>query len=205
MIVAHRINTIESLDVLPMHQAIEFDVRDSNGICIVQHDPFVSGVELETFLKAAGDRFFIVNIKSEGIEERVLETLKRLGYERFFLLDCSFPKIIELTKKNEKRIAVRYSEYESIETVLKMTGKVDWVWVDCFTSFPLTKSMADLLKRAGMKICIVSPELQKRPDEIQSYVETCLEEQIRVDAVCCKFYNQPVWDAYFKGMAYLDL
>ena len=76
MYIAHRINTLEELKNT---EAIEFDVRDSNGICIVQHDPFKEGIPLDIFLneflltrvKGQGQgqgQFLIVNIKSEGIE-----------------------------------------------------------------------------------------------------------------------------------------
>ena len=39
-----------------------------------------------------------------------------------------------LSDKGEKNIALRYSEYEGLDTVEKMQGKGDWVWVDCFTN-----------------------------------------------------------------------
>ena len=44
MIIAHRINTIEELQSLPREQGIEFDVRDSNGVCVVQRDAVEEGV-----------------------------------------------------------------------------------------------------------------------------------------------------------------
>ena len=55
---------------------------------------------------------------------------------------------------------MRVSEYESIATALTLGGQIDWIWVDCFTRFPLTLQEAHQLKSAGFKLCIVSPELQ---------------------------------------------
>jgi hypothetical protein len=196
MIIAHRINTLEDLESIPETQAIEFDVRDSNGKCIVCHDAFQEGLDLEVFLRESGNRFFIVNIKSEGIEEKVLELLKDLNYDNFFLLDCSFPKIIQLTNKKERRVAVRFSEYESIETVLSLTGSVEWVWVDCFTKFPLTREIYEKIRNAGIKICLVSPELQKQEEKIQEYIDICLASQIYLDAICCKFVNRDLWTSF---------
>ena len=198
MIVSHRINTLKDLHSIPENQAIEFDVRDSNGKCIVSHDAFEEGLDLEVFLREAGNRFFIVNIKSEGIEERVLDLLKNINYDNFFLLDCSFPKIVQLAKKHERRIAVRFSEYESIETVLSLSDLVEWVWVDCFTKFPLTKEIYQRIKNAGMKICLVSPDLQKQSEKIQEYIDICLMSDIFIDAVCCKFANIPFWNEYYN-------
>lgn len=200
MIVAHRINTEDDLKVVQTGEAIEFDVRDSNGECIVQHDAFQSGLQLETFFKLSGNRFFIVNIKSEGIEHKVLETLAKFKYDNFFLLDCSFPKIRQLSKENERRIAVRLSEYESIETVLSLANEVEWVWVDSFSQFSLTYEIAKRIKDAGLKICLVSPDLQKQPERIQEYIEKCLKDTIFLDAVCCKIANKPLWESYYNKM-----
>ncbi len=197
MIIAHRINTIEELRSIPANQGIEFDVRDSNGKCIVTHDAFQEGLDLEVFLQEAGNRFFIVNIKSEGIEDSILQLMKRLNYDNFFLLDCSFPKIIQLKHRKERRIAVRLSEYESIETVLNLANDVEWVWVDCFTNFPLTKEMYQRIRQAGMKICLVSPDLQKQPEKIQEYIDLCLSTGIYADAVCCKYANRSAWENYY--------
>ena len=38
-----------------------------------------------------------------------------------------------------ENIAIRFSEFEGLDTILNMKGKVKWVWVDCFTKNPLTK------------------------------------------------------------------
>ena len=202
MIISHRINTLEQLMTLAPNEAIEFDVRDSNGNCIVEHDAFQIGLDFEVFLKAAGNRFLLVNIKSEGIEKRVLELLEHYKFQDFFLLDCSFPKIIELSNMKERHVAVRFSEYESIETVMTLQGKINWVWVDCFTKFILTKEIEKRLHSAGFKICLVSPDLQKRSEEVEMYANKCYQESIYIDAVCCKQYNRHFWDQYYKTITF---
>ena len=62
---------------------------------------------------------------------------------------------------------MRVSEYESITTALTLAGRIDWVWVDCFTRFPLTSQEAQQLGAAGFKLCIVSPELQGRDATVE--------------------------------------
>ena len=200
MIIAHRINTFEDIERIASDQGIEFDVRDSNGKCIVQHDAFWEGLDLEVFLEKAGNRFFIVNIKSEGIEDYVINLMDKYNYDNFFLLDCSFPKIKKLSDSFERRIAVRFSEFESIETVLSLQNKVEWIWVDSFEKLSLTKEIQEKLLKTGMKLCFVSPELQKQPEKIQSYIESLLTNNIFIDAVCCKIEYIPLWDSYYSNI-----
>jgi len=64
-------------------------------------------------------------------------------------------------------------------------GKVDWVWVDCFTRLPLDAEAYRRL-RPAFKICLVSPELQRHP---RAMIRT-FREQLRgmtVDAVCTDY------------------
>ena len=69
-----------------------------------------------------------------------------------------------------------------------------WVWVDCFSKFPLNKSEVDELKSKGFKLCVVSPELQGRSEdlEISEFVEMLAEKDIVIDAVCTK--RPDIWD-----------
>lgn len=198
MLIAHRINTIEDLQLLPSTVAIEFDVRDSNGLLIIEHDPFAPiHLDIDTFLMNVGQRFLIVNIKSEGIEYKVLSLLQKYKIESFFLLDCSFPMLVKLSSIGESRLAVRFSEYESIETVLSLAKKVKWVWVDCFTKNPLTKEIEVELHTAGFKLCYVSPELQQQPEKRKEYIEYFHTQNIRLDAVCTKHHYFSDWERLF--------
>ena len=51
---------------------------------------------------------------------------------------------IKLPKKI-KNIAIRFSEDESIETVSKYINKLDYVWIDTFTKFPINKKNNKIL------------------------------------------------------------
>ena len=194
MFIAHRINTWQEENTLPEEVGIEFDVRDSNGKIIVTHDPFTDGEEFEIFLSKISKRFLIVNVKSEGIEQNILAILKKYAFEDFFLLDCSFPAVVKLISQGEDRIALRFSEFESIETIYSIADKIKWVWVDCFKNFPITKDIETKIHSLGLKICIVSPELQGRPEDIDNYNLFIKENNIIIDAVCSKIYNLIKWD-----------
>ena len=191
--IAHRINTVEALNTLPPGTAIEFDVRDSNGRLIVTHDPFTSGPFLEDFLLKCRGRFLIVNIKSSGIEPEVLRFLQEQQLTEFFLLDCSPPMMRQISDTGETRLAVRYSELEGLDTVLKWAGRAQWVWIDCFSSYILTRETETLLHSKGFKLCIVSPELQGRPDDIPILKDLLSKPKIQIDAVCTKSYFFGRW------------
>ena len=162
----HRINTLELLQSLPQGVGIEFDVRDSGGRLIVTHDPFTDGPDFHVFAEFIGNRPCIVNIKSEGIEPMCMEILAKAGVTDYFFLDSSFPMIVKMSNFGHTQFAVRYSEFESMETIFAMQNRAQWVWVDSFTSLILTKEVADAFHEAGFRLCLVSPELQGRALEI---------------------------------------
>src|SRR5207244_4131538 len=98
---------------------------------------FTSGPTIEEYFPRIGKRPCIFNVKCEGIEERVRHLAKQHAIEDYFFLDCSVPAAVKLWRAGETRMAVRYSELEPLEGVLAWKGKARWVWVDCFTRFPL--------------------------------------------------------------------
>ena len=132
--IAHRINTIKELDALDGCYGVELDLRDGlNGRIYISHNPFEAGDDFEEYLKHYRHGTMILNIKSERIEYKVLELLKQYDIRKYFFLDSSFPMIQSLTHMGESNIALRFSEWEGLDTIRNMAGKVKWVWVDCFT------------------------------------------------------------------------
>ena len=187
-IISHRRNKIEELKATPRKYGIEVDIRSYCDKLIIHHDPFVIGESFDEWLDQYKHGTLILNVKEEGLETRLLELMKKKNIEDYFFLDQSFPFLVKWSKLGEKRCAVRVSEFESIETALTLAGKVDWVWVDCFTRFPLEKEDELALKNAGFKLCLVSPELQGRnaEDEIPALIKLLQEQNISADSVCTK-------------------
>lgn len=190
--IAHRINTVEQLRQVPVEFGIEVDLRDRGERLILQHDPFTDGEDFEDFLSYYRQRLIILNIKSERIEHRVLALLKQQGIESYFLLDSSFPMLVQLSP-SDSRLAVRFSEFEGVDTVLAMKGRVQWVWVDCFSHLPIDRNIYYALKEQGFQLCLVSPELQGRPEDITVYRDFLAKEGIQFDAICTKLANIPKW------------
>ena len=192
--IAHRINTFKELKDLPSDLGIEIDIRDYNEQLILQHDPFLTGEFLRDFLLEYKNKGYIIfNIKSERIEFKVLELIKKYKIKKYFFLDSSFPMIHLLANQKEKNIALRFSEYEGLDTLAKMKGRIKWVWVDCFNHLPLTKEIETKLHNWGYKICLVSPELQGREVEIEYYKLYLERNEIIIDAVCSKMKNYNKW------------
>lgn len=191
--IAHRINTIEELKQIPKEYGVELDLRDFGDRLILQHDPFKDGQDFEEYLKHYNHGRMILNIKSERIEHKVLELIQKYGIKKYFFLDSSFPMIYLLSKSGEKNIALRFSEFEGVDTILAMAEKVEWVWVDCFTKLPITKENYKLLREVGFKFCVVSPELQGQNEKLAEYKKYLEDENIIFDAICTKVYNIEKW------------
>ena len=197
--IAHRINTKKELKNISEQYGAELDLRDSvDGKIYINHDPFILGEDFEEYLKEDNHGTMILNIKSERIELRVLELLKKYNIKDYFFLDSSFPMIKLLTDNGEKKIALRYSEFEGLDTLEKMQEKVDWVWVDCFTKLPLNNEIYNKIKKMGYKLCLVSPELQGQPEKIEKYAEQIKKEKIIFDSICTKVYNIEKWREILK-------
>ena len=186
IIVSHRRNTIGQLRETPTHYGVEVDIRSQGDRLIVHHDAFADGEDFERWIEHYRHRLLILNVKEEGLEQRLLSLMAAKTIDEFFFLDQSFPFLVKTARAGEKRCAVRISEFESIRTAETLAGLVSWIWVDCFTRFPLSGEEAAHLQSLGFRLCLVSPELQGRPEEISSLRALLSREGIDADAVCTK-------------------
>ena len=186
--IRHRRNTRAELEATPEEYGIEVDIRSQGPDLIIHHEPFQSGESFEHWLEAYRHRTLILNVKEEGLEDRLLALMAASGIDDFFFLDQSFPFLVRTANRGERRAAVRVSEYEGLGTALGLAGRIDWVWIDCFSRFPLGPGDGERLAEAGFKLCLVSPELQGRDDpaEIEALRRRLDELGIAADAVCTK-------------------
>lgn len=187
--ILHRVNTKKDLLRTSSEFGVEVDIRSNDGELYIHHDPFLNGENFEDWLKSYNHAILILNVKEEGLESRLIALMQKYGVDDYFFLDQSFPFLVRTAAKGEKRCAIRVSEFENIETAMTLAGKIDWVWVDCFTRFPLTNEEARHLQvDGGFKLCFVSPELQGRTslDGIKKYREAIKSLGIKGDAVCTK-------------------
>jgi len=194
-IILHRLNTKKALQAAPLQYGAEVDIRSRGEKLIIHHDPFVPGEDLEEWLSAYRHGALILNVKEEGLEQRLIDLMRLRNINDYFFLDQSFPFLVKWAKAGERRCAARVSEYESVETALSLAGEIDWVWVDCFTRFPLSPADANRLHEAGFKLCLVSPELQGRDPEaeIPALRNLLAGRGITAEAVCTK--RPDLWSA----------
>ena len=187
-IISHRRNTLAELMDTPSKYGVEVDIRSFGESLIIHHDPCVTGESFEDWIAVYKHGTLILNVKEEGLESRLISLMEVHGIDDYFFLDQSFPFLVKWARAGERRCAVRVSEFESVDSALTLAGKVDWVWVDCFTHFPLSEQDSRRMKAAGFKLCMVSPELQGRNAdvEIPQLARLLAERGIVADAVCTK-------------------
>ena len=186
-IISHRINTLNELISTPNNYGIEVDIRSNGNDLIVNHDPFKKGIKFSKWISFYNHGTLILNIKEEGIEEKVLFYLDKFQIESYFFLDQSLPSIIKMTKSGFSNIAIRLSNYESFGTALNFKNKAKWIWVDIYNKFPLTLENYNILKTANFKLCLVSPEInQYNTIKITDLKNFLIEKKIIFDAVCTK-------------------
>ena len=187
-IICHRINTIEELNKTPTQYGIEIDIRSNKNNLFISHEPFSSGADLTEWLSFYKHGTLILNVKEEGLEIRLLELMHNYKISNFFFLDQSFPFLLKTALSGEKRCSVRISDFESIDTAIKLAGRVEWIWVDTFKNFPLRFEAYKKLKNLGFKLCLVSPELHGGDiQEIRYLKSKLLVDKISPDAICTKF------------------
>jgi len=172
--IAHRVLSINCLKDIPGEIGIEFDVHAYGKEIVVTHEPFENGINLEEFLKEAGNRFLAVNIKEEGIEENTISILKKMNYKNFFLFDINPPQIFRLGKTHSSNLAFRISQLEKIN-IEKCRKFASYLWIDTFdgTLWPPKEFILEL-KKLKYNLCFVSPELHRPPIGDYKYFNSCL-------------------------------
>jgi hypothetical protein len=197
-LIFHRRNTIADLKSTDHKYGVEVDIRSEGNKLIMHHDPFVPGESFVDWINLYKHGTLILNVKEEGLEARLIALMHSKGIDDYFFLDQSFPFLVKWSKEGEHHCAVRVSEFESIDTALTLAGKVKWVWVDCFSHFPLTHREFQKLKLVGFNLCLVSPELQGRDaeSEIRALATLLNVRDIKADAICT---NRPdLWEEMVK-------
>ena len=192
LVIRHRINDLNSLAALPQGVPVEVDIHAFGDRLTVHHDALSEGVPFEEWLFFAGRRFAIFNIKEEGIEDQVLGMVGNSEIDDFFLLDLSFPSLVKMIRRGEKRVALRVSEYEHYSAAVEFGDALDWVWLDCFEGFPLDMQGCKAMNEAPTKICLVSPELHgpHRSDrDVFDFQRQLSDFGLIIDAVCTKSPN----------------
>jgi hypothetical protein len=143
----------------------ETDVRDVGGRLAIAHDPPLElGFSFDDMLAIHGTHDstlpLAINIKADGLQRLLGETLRGHGVTNYFLFDMSVPDAVQSIKAG-LRIFTRHSDVEP-DPVLYADAA--GVWVDAFFDDRwITPAAIRAHLDAGKEVCLVSPELHKRP------------------------------------------
>jgi hypothetical protein len=193
LIVQHRVNSAAALSATPKEFGVELDIRSDESGLYLAHDPYVLGERFESYLADYSHQLLVLNVKEEGLEDRVEELLDQRGISNYFFLDQSLPFLIKRGLKGHLRQAARMSEYESIDSVRKISGFCEWVWVDFFNEPSFDRDAIEQIQSLGLKVCLVSPELHgaHREHEAALLAQQVKDSGLKVEAVCTKLPS--VW------------
>lgn len=159
-------NTLEAImRAINQGFGIETDIRDHDGSLVISHDPPVGECILplerllEAYICAIHKPLLALNVKADGLQKQLDEMLRTYKIANYFVFDMSVPDCL-LYLKRDMQVAARLSEYEDGNCLL---NKANTVWLDAFESeWYSIKNIMTLLDE-GKRICVVSPELHRRP------------------------------------------
>lgn len=143
----------------------ETDFRDNNGRLVIAHDiPKSDALPAEHCFACLARHNphlpLAVNIKADGLQAMLKEAFARHGITDYFLFDMSVPDAI-ISIKTGLRVFTRHSD---VEPVPAFYSQAAGVWMDAFFDDRwLTPEAIAAHIEAGKQVCLVSPELHKRP------------------------------------------
>ena len=186
IIVKHRVNTIKDLKKTDKNFGIEIDLRSNQSDIYLHHDPFKKGELFNKWARSFKHKMLVLNVKEEGLEDKILKILKKNKIKKFFFHDQTFSSLLKNMTKTH--VSIRYSEYEGLQKTNYLFKKIKWIWIDNFNKIKLEKKFYQELKKNKVKICLVSPELVKikRKKEIKKVISFLKKKNFKIDAVCTK-------------------
>lgn len=149
----------------------ETDIRDFQGELVISHDiADASSIKAEDFFtiykKYGGNLTLALNVKSDGLQEKLKNMLLKFEINNYFVFDMSVPDGLNYLKYNITCFT-RQSEYERIPSYYaEATG----VWLDEFIEPWVNQETISGHIKCSKKICIVSPDLHKR-EHISRWVD----------------------------------
>jgi len=144
----------------------ETDMRDCGGELVISHDMATGGeMTFEELLQLMDGRNLplSLNIKADGLAERMLELLNQYGHTNYFTFDMSIP---EMVKQVGMQLKV-YAPLSDVNQTPVLLEKSSGVWLDGFYSIWYDNQVIEELIGRNLEVCIVSSELHGRSYEKQ--------------------------------------
>ncbi len=141
----------------------ETDIRDYNGEIVISHDiAQSSSISLDKFLKIY-KRFnsslpLALNIKADGLQEKLKEALRKNDITSYFTFDMSIPDTLGYIDKGLVFFS-RQSEYEPIPAFYE---KCAGIWLDAFKDIWYNAEVIKKHVESSKQVVIVSPDVNYR-------------------------------------------
>jgi len=175
IIIKHRVNSIKEIN--PKF-GLEIDIHNYNNKLVLAHDhPNEQSIKLEDFIThIPKNSLLAINIKNEEVEAELKIILSRSKTTNYFTFDWPVTSLRNAIN-HDLNCAFRLSEYEK-----DIVPNCPWVWLDSFNGIWYDADFLISLKKSGIKLAIVSPELHNREADINKVKD--IVNAVKVDAMC---------------------
>ena len=141
---------------------VETDLRDIKGEIVISHNmPKGDEMTFESLLQLLNGRDLplALNIKADGMADEIKRLLNQYNHTNYFTFDMSIPEMVYQHKIGLKV----FTGLSDIVPTPILFEKANGVWLDCFNSDWFGENEIKHILNANKKVCIVSPDLHKRP------------------------------------------
>jgi hypothetical protein len=141
----------------------ETDLRDFQGNVVISHDPPLQKlISIDQLLKLHldinNDLPLALNVKADGLQSALKESLSIFKPKNYFVFDMSVPDTVGYIKVG----IPFYTRQSDIEKNPVLYDAAAGVWLDSFGPDWLTPNVLENHLKLGKSVCIVSPELHGR-------------------------------------------
>jgi len=141
----------------------ETDLRDRNSEIVISHDMADgSAISLDglfsIFSRYDSALLLALNIKADGLQQKLKAALQQFGIKNYFVFDMSVPDTIGYMDAGINFFS-RQSEYEPQPAFY---SQCKGIWLDCFKDIWYTDELIRNHLDSNKQVAVVSPELHKR-------------------------------------------
>lgn len=177
---------------------VETDIRDYDTELVISHDMADDNCLLvdtffESYTEINSNLPLAINIKADGLQEKLKILLNKFNIENYFVFDMSVPDGL-LYLRHGLKVFTRQSEYEKEPSFY---GEACGVWLDEFKGHWINERVILSHIQDNKKICIVSPDLHKR-DYLREWEEyKYIEQKFGINLMICTDYPE-IAKEFFK-------
>ncbi|MBT4286133.1 MAG: hypothetical protein HOD92_02260 [Deltaproteobacteria bacterium] len=178
----------------------ETDIRDLDGELIISHDPPQGGCLtvdefFEIYQQYSPELYLALNIKADGLQEKLKKKLAYYNVGKYFVFDMSVPDALVYNKAGIATFT-RESEYE---TSPSFYDDAIGVWLDEFNGHWIDEGTIIKHLNNAKQMCIVSPELHGREPYEEWKAYKSIEEKFGKDRLMlCTDYPEGAKE-FFNG------